>query len=166
MRKIGFHGGHSIYELGPAPDVALFFGCLKTYAENDHQEQDWSLLTDRLYRRYLRREELDETLALMEQVRQIFAQVPAKSGVEWDSKMIGDPQKSWLDPYQPTLAEVFSRFFENFVKACGSAKSFVEVFNIYQPVRVVISDLPGFARDKSKPLEDYDALEGEPFWLR
>jgi hypothetical protein len=58
MRKIGFDGGHSMYELGPAPDVALFFNCLRRYAKEDHLEKDWSLLTDRLYRRYLRQQEL------------------------------------------------------------------------------------------------------------
>lgn len=26
--------------------------------------------------------------------------------------------------------------------------------------------LPGFARDKNKPLAEYDGLEGEPFWLQ
>jgi hypothetical protein len=31
---------------------------------------------------------------------------------------------------------------------------------------VVISDLPGFSRDKNKPLAEYDALDGDPFWLR
>ncbi|WP_343675900.1 hypothetical protein [Paraburkholderia heleia] len=145
--------------------MMLFFDCLKTYAEQDHPEQDWSLLTDRLYRRYLRREEIDKASTLMEQVRQIFAGLPA-SAIDWDTSMLGNAEKTWLDPKQPTLADVFSKYFENFAKACGSAKFFVEAFNIYQPVRVVISDLPGFARDKNKPLAEYDALEGKPFWLQ
>jgi hypothetical protein len=146
--------------------MVLFFDCLSDYAEQGHPEQDWSLLTDRLYRRYLRREELDKASALMEQARQIFAQIPAESGVEWDPAMISNLEKSWLNPDQPTLADVFSKYFEHFAKACGSAKSFEEAFNIYQPVRVVISDFPGFARDKNKPLTEYDALDGKPFWLQ
>ncbi|WP_175655216.1 hypothetical protein [Burkholderia ambifaria] len=166
MRHIGFDGGHSIYELGPSSDVILFFECLKTYAEQAHPDQDWSLLTDRLYRRYLRREELDKAAALMEQARQIFMQHPAASAVEWDTLLSGDPGRSWLNPNQPTLADVFRKYFENFEKACGSAKSFVDAFNIYQPVRVVMSDLPGFGRDKNKPLAEYDVLEGKPFWLQ
>lgn len=96
MRKIGFHGGHTIYELGPAPDMMLFFDCLKTYAEQDHPEQDWSLLTDRLYRRYLRREEIDKASTLMEQVRQIFAGLPA-SAIDWDTSMLGNAEKpGWI----------------------------------------------------------------------
>src|ERR1700754_2763403 len=163
MRKIGFHGGARICELGPAPDVSLFFNCLRYYAERDHEEQDWGLLTDRLYRRYLRRNEVVPALALMVQAREIFAQKPAASSVEWDAAMLANPEKSWLNPDQPTLADVFSKYFESFVSACGSAQSFFDTFNMYQPVRVVISDLAGFARDKNKPLADYDALEGKPF---
>ena len=76
MRMIGFSGGSSICELGPASDVVLFFDCLKAYVEQESQDQDWGLLTDRLYRRYLRLEELEKASSLMEQARQIFAQNP------------------------------------------------------------------------------------------
>ncbi|EHP37818.1 hypothetical protein OR16_40744 [Cupriavidus basilensis OR16] len=165
MRKIGFHGGCRICELGPVSDVALFFECLKTNAEYDCPAQDWSLLTDRLYRRYLRLEELAAASALMGQVRLIFAGLPA-SAVEWDPSMVGNAEKTWLDPSLPTLADVFRKYFEHFADVRSSAESFLKDFNIYQPVRVVISDLPGFARDKNKPLAEYDALEGKPFWLQ
>jgi hypothetical protein len=166
MRNIGFDGGHSIYELGPSSDVILFFDCLRCYVEQANPNQDWSLLTDRLYRRYLRQDELDDALMLMNQARDIFSQCPSASAVEWDVLLSGGTERSRLKPNLPTLADVFSTYFENFEKACGSAKSFVEAFKIYQPVRVVISDLAGFARDKNKPLPEYDALEGKPFWLQ
>ncbi|WP_082928441.1 hypothetical protein [Cupriavidus gilardii] len=165
MRKIGFHGGHTIYELGPVPDVVLFFECLSIYVERQHPEQNWSLLTDRLYRRYLRLEELDAASALMEQARAIFAGVPC-SVVEWDPRMLGNEDKTWLDPTLPTLADVFGKYFEHFRSARTSAESFQMAFNVYQPVRVVISDLAGFARDKKKPLVEYDMLDGTPFWLQ
>ncbi|WP_256583554.1 hypothetical protein [Burkholderia singularis] len=111
MGVIGFHGGHTIYELGPVPDVVLFFSCLVRYVEQDHPEQDWSLLTDRLYRRYLRRDELEPALMLMAKAREIFAQKHAASFVEWDPAMLANSEKSWLNPEQPTLADVFREFF-------------------------------------------------------
>lgn len=166
MRKIGFHGGSSLCELGPASDVELFFDCLRIYAEQAHSDQDWSLLTDRLYRRYLRFEELDKATALMEQARQIFGHHAAASSVEWDASMRTDSEKSWLNPNQSTLADVFIKYFESFLICVESAKLFKQSWNIYKPVRIVISDLPGFARDKNKPLADYDALEGKPLWLQ
>lgn len=100
MNKLGFDGGHSIYEFGPAPDVVLFFDCVKIYAERDHPEQDRSLLTDHLYRRYLRREEIKPALLLMGQVRALFVQRPAKSSIEWDAKVLANSEKSWLNPEQ------------------------------------------------------------------
>jgi hypothetical protein len=166
MRKIGFHGGHTIFELGPASDVVLFFSCLERYVEEGNPAQDWSLLTDRLYRRYLRQDELGPALTLMAEAREIFAQLPAKTSVEWDAEVQGNLEKSLSNPDQSTLADVFSRYFDGFVDVCDSAKSFFDAFNMYQPVRVVISDLAGFARDKKKPLAEYDALEGKPFWLQ
>lgn len=170
MRKIGFDGGSSLCELGPASDVVLFFDCLRTYAEQMHPEQDWSLLTDRLYRRYLRLDELEAASALMEQVRQLFAGLPA-SAVDWDPSILGNIEKTWLDPKQATLADVFRKYFEHFAHCVESARLGYETFKsypgyTYQPVRVVISDLPGFARDKNKPLAEYDELEGKPFWLQ
>ncbi|WP_404994352.1 hypothetical protein [Cupriavidus pauculus] len=168
---IGFSGGSSICELGPASDVVLFFDCLKAYVEQESQDQDWGLLTDRLYRRYLRLEELEKASSLMEQARQIFAQQPAASAVEWDVKMLGNAEKGRLNPNQATLADVFSTYFEHFAHCVESARLNYETFKsypgyTYEPVRVVISDLPGFARDKNKPLAEYDALDGDPFWLR
>ncbi|MGD7458487.1 hypothetical protein [Ralstonia pseudosolanacearum] len=83
MKYVGFDGGHSIYELGLDSDLVLFFDCLRAYGEQAHPEQGWSLLTDRLYRRYLRLEELDKALTLMEKAQQIFAQHPSASAVQW-----------------------------------------------------------------------------------
>ncbi len=171
MRNIGFSGGSSIRELGPAPDVVLFFNCLRTYAEQDHPEADWSLLTDRLYRRYLRLEELDNASVLMERVRSIFSEKSAASSIEWDSTILANTEKSWLNPNQATLAEVFSKYFRSFSYCVESAKINYDALKSepgysYEPVRIVISDLQGFARDQNKPLAEYDALEGDPFWLR
>ena len=171
MRKIGFFGGGLLHELGPASDVVLFFSCVSQYAERDYPEQDWSLLTDRLYRRYLRLDEVELASALMAQVREIFVHRPATSSVQWDGKMLSDPEKSWLKQDQPTLADVFRKYFEGFVRCVESARLNYETFKSYpgysyESVRTVISDTSGFMRDKNKPLAEYDALEGKTFWLQ
>jgi hypothetical protein len=61
---------------------------------------------------------------------------------------------------------VFARYFLLFEKAKESADSFFKAFNIYQPVKVVIADTPGFMIDKKRPLSEYDTLEGKAFWLQ
>ncbi|MGF6368104.1 hypothetical protein OKW40_000854 [Paraburkholderia sp. RAU6.4a] len=105
-------------------------------------------------------------LTLMAKARELFAQLPAQTSIEWDAVMLQNPERTRLNPDQATLADVFSRYFDGFIDVCDSAKSFFNAFNMYKPVRVVISDLAGFARDKKKPLAEYDTLEGKPFWLQ
>jgi len=171
MRKIGFDGGNLICELGPSADVELFFECLHIYAEAIEPTMDWGLLTDRLYRRYLRLDELDKASALMERARNLFGFHPSASSVDWGERSVASDEQSWLNPNQPTLADVFNKYFESFSRCVSSARSSYERFKSYpgyqyQPVRLVISDLAGYARDKKKPLADYDALTGKPFWLQ
>lgn len=167
MRKIGFDGGHTVYELGPVSDVVLFFECLNSFVVSQYPDQDWSLLTDRLYRRYLRREELERSFALMERARSIFSTLPSAS-VEWDEGLQTDRDKTWLDSRQDTLGAIFSRYFDLFSKAKDSAISFLDEFGIYQPVRVLVSDMPALIVEKKRPLNEYDALglSDLPFWLR
>lgn len=167
MRKIGFDGGHTVYELGPVSDVVLFFECLNSFVVSQYPDQDWSLLTDRLYRRYLRRDELERSFALMERARSIFSTMPSAS-VEWDESLQADRDKTWLDSRQDTLGTIFSRYFDLFSKAKDSAVSFLDEFGIYQPVRVLVSDMPALIVEKKRPLSEYDALglSDLPFWLR
>lgn len=67
---------------------------------------------------------------------------------------------------QATLADVFIKYFECFNCCVESAKGFFDDWNIYQPVKIVISDLSEFMVDKNRPLENYDDLSGDPFWFR
>lgn len=164
MKNVGFHGGSSICELGPSADVALFFKCLDAYVATPHPEQDWSLLTDRLYRRYLKQDELDEASLLMKEALKIFARVDSAS-VDWRGISVS-PGGSRLDSDQATLADVFLKYFEGFDYCVESAKVFFKSWNIYQPVRTVVSDLPDFMVDKKRPLDQYETIEGKPFWLR
>lgn len=167
MRLIGLDGGHTTYELGPVSDVVLFFSCLDLLAKRARPERDWSLLTDRLYRRYLRLDELTQAGELMELAREVFASLDSSS-VEWDSSMLLDHKKTWLDAGQSNLGEVFVRYFDSFEKAKGSAVSFFEEFGIYQVVRIIPSEMPLSIIERARPLAEYDALDdGEtPFWLR
>lgn len=167
MRKVGFDGGHTLYELGPVSDVVLFFECLGAFVASRNPNEDWSLLTDRLYRRYLRREELEPSLTLMERARRIFAMVPSNH-VEWDENLLADRNKTWLDAKQDTLANVFSRYFDLFSKAKDSAVSFSDSFGIYKPVRVIVSGVPELIIEEMRPLNEYDELNLSdlPFWLR
>lgn len=160
MKMIGFDGGSSLCELGPVQDVVQFFECLDRFVTPVFPEKNWGLLTDRLYRRYLCWEELDEALILMMAVQEVFSRVQS-SKVQW---RIDDGSRLVCD--QATLADVFIKYFECFNCCVESAKGFFDDWNIYQPVKIVISDLSEFMVDKNRPLENYDDLSGEPFWFR
>ena len=167
MKIVGLTGGGALCELGTAMDVQLFFDCLNTYAVEKYPEQDWGMLTDRLYRRYLRLEDLDIASALMAQVKQVFATLSNKA-INWQNVAV-DSTKTRLDPSKETLAEIFGKYFDNFAHCVESAKISHEGFKsfpgyTYEAVRLVIADQPWFLAEKKRPLEEYDALEGEPFW--
>ncbi|EYU13684.1 MULTISPECIES: hypothetical protein [Photorhabdus] len=172
MRNIGFSGGSSTKELGTVNDVVLFFECLKLFVEQKYPEQNWHLLTDRLYKRYLRQEEIEDAKAQMEQVRQLFMNLPSSS-VEWGTVSLANVEESRLDLSFPMLSDVFFRYFDAFSYCIESAKVNYEEFKSYpdykyEPVKIVITDMPLYMEDQYRSLEQYDALSPDdpPFWLR
>ncbi|MNT75150.1 hypothetical protein D3C72_2140230 [compost metagenome] len=66
------------------------------------------------------------------------------------------------------MGTVFFRYFDLFSKAKNSTVSFLDEFGIYQPVRILASDMPALMVEKKRPLNEYDALglDDLPFWLR
>lgn len=132
---IGIFGGHTVYELGHAQEVEAFFQAVNAAP---------ALVTDRLYRRYLKAEELPAARRAMSALRTAFA---AKA-------------------LPPASAAFFAKFFDRFEEAAEAALAFQADFGIYQPVRLVIADMPAFMVDKKRPLAQYDALQAEPFWKR
>jgi hypothetical protein len=78
----------------------------------------------------------------MKSAQEIFASVPSAS-VGW-REMLAAPGASRLNPGQPSLAGVFSKYFETFDYCVESTKVFFKSWNIYQPVRTLVSDLPDF----------------------
>ncbi|WP_254426895.1 hypothetical protein [Herbaspirillum sp. VT-16-41] len=164
MRVIGIEGGHSVYETGTVSDFVLFFECLEYFVVKENSDQDWNLLVDRFYRRYLKLEELNPASILMKQAEEIFGKT-ASSEVAWKQELIDDKRKTWLDPSRVNLADVFGNFFDNFRKAKESSISFFDAFKIYQPVKIVPADLAGIAIENARSLQEYDALGGKPFWL-
>ena len=61
--RFGFHGGNSIWELGSQRDMVVFFACLDRLARPSLSEAGRFVLFDRLFKRYLRPEDLDEAVS-------------------------------------------------------------------------------------------------------
>jgi hypothetical protein len=163
MPNVGFCGGSSVSELGPASDMRVFFGCLElAFAASPHS--DGGLLTDRLYRRYLRLDQLDSANELLENIRIMFGTIHTND-IDWKS-IHWNSNSTKLVLSAPTVDHVLTRYLVGAQKRIHDAQSFEKRFGIYQPVMTIISDLPRFVIDSKRPLAQYDALEDEPLWLR
>ncbi|CNH99839.1 Uncharacterised protein [Yersinia bercovieri] len=106
------------------------------------------------------------------QVRQLFAELPS-SFVEGGKINQVDNESSKLNPELLTLADVFSHYFSAFFECIESAEVMFEEFKSYpgyqyEPLKVVITDMPLYLDDQHRSLDKYDALgpDDPPFWLR
>lgn len=167
MREVGFFGGGSAFSLGPVSDVVLFFGCITSFVIPLNMDKNWSLITDKFYRRYLGLDELDDAIILMNDVKKVFSKIRSSS-IEWNEVMIGDETKTTLNPRLEFLSEIFFKYFEAFEHCVESAKIFYSTWGKYKPVRVGIANIPHFMLDERRPLSDYDNLSDtdKPFWLK
>ena len=163
MPNVGFCGGSEVRELGPASDMQTFFGCVEL-AVHRLPSGDAGLLTDRLYRRYLRLEELEPVKIYLEKIRGVLSNIPA-GDIDWASKG-WNPIGSKLDLSENTADLVLRRYFKSIHTVIENSLSYERRFNEYQPVMTIISDMPRFVIDETRPLAEYDALVGEPMWLR
>lgn len=160
--QVGFLGGSSLAELGPASDVKFFFKCAAHYGPNRDPEMNWDLITCRLYRRFVRLVDAEETHSLMSRLEQSLLNVRT-SDVDRSRAKYGI--HSTLGFAMPTLKDVFDTYFRHFTYCNESAVLFFQTWSIEQPVRIVRSALPGFLVDKKRVLSEYDDLTGQPLWL-
>jgi hypothetical protein len=116
MRMIGINGGHTTYDLGTPSDVVLFFDCINAFVTEKYPGKEWGLLTDRLYRRYLRFDDLERCSELMGLVKISFNEISASS-IEWNKSILDGDSKTLLAFRSSNLSGVFYNYFEAFSKA-------------------------------------------------
>jgi len=144
--------------------MLTFFNCIRLVSSRLLPDLDSSLLTDRLYRRYLKLDELDATTDLLARLQETLIGLPADS-VNW-SEFGWEESSTGLDPTLKNIAEVLARHLDGAVDLIRNAKKFEKRFHIFKPVITIITDTPRFYAERNRSLVDYDALEGEPMWLR
>ena len=115
MRNIGFTAGGFTGQVGTVSDAILFFECVRYFSLSARPDLDWSLLTDRLYRRYIALEHTQEAQALMDELQRIFSSTLL-------AKSTGEQEKvrTVLDRGLPNLADVFAKYFK-FFRLCGES---------------------------------------------
>lgn len=78
MNLVGFQGGGSIFELGVTTDMYCFFSLIKERIGLDEREK---FLVDRLFRKYLRFDDLDNATALILKIKISLSEVPCDTAV-------------------------------------------------------------------------------------
>ena len=107
MHIIGIAGGGTVWSLGTAQEIQLFFDCIDAYVVKSFPNEDWRLITDRLYKRYLRPQELDIAVEKMNMIEKVFATLP-NSAVDWSDYVVLDKEYH-LNQYGKTLDIIFKR---------------------------------------------------------
>ena len=162
--KIGLIGGGIINNLGTDSDMQLFFECISYYVLSKYPDQNWSIITDRLYRRYLKLEELDDAESLMKIVEKEFRQLNRES-VDWSNVESGETQSD-LDRSKPTLFEIFSRYFRSFYRCIEFALFEYNDLKFYRPIMVSITTIPDYHNYEKISLSVFDNLKSDdkPIW--
>lgn len=141
--NVGFCGGYDVYESGTPNEIKNFFNAINELALTNQNNLDWSLVLDRLYKRYVRFDDLYKTKEVIDFCKNILIK-------EGDSETDNE----------------FLKYFRHFYSSLSSAISFHETFGEYRPIKIIVTDLPWCILEEKRPLNEYDQLNGEPFWSR
>ena len=167
MHIIGIAGGGTVWGLGTVQEIQLFFDCIETHVVKSFPNENWKLITDRLYKRYLRPQELDVAVEKMNMIQKVFATLPNNT-VDWTDYAALDKEYH-LNQYAKTLDNIFKKYFEAFYDCVEAAKLSYESYTQnpdfeYERVFFLISEIPWSFVEKDRLDEDYDNLQGDPFW--
>ena len=144
--EIGLSSACNILIVGHINIFLTFFHAVKTIV-NWHEyaaPHDDYLIIDRLYKRYVRENELIRTRKCM---NFIYDQITAKTK---DVNVVDATKK---------MCDIFFRSFDN-------TTDFKRDESIYVPIIIVITNLPYCIIDQERSLEKLDTWDGPPFWTR
>jgi hypothetical protein len=165
--EFGYVGPGVLFDLGTREYVRSFFVAIEKYVfrEKLYRQLDWSLVTDRLYKRTVPHDDLDATVSTMAQMLHLLRETPI-SEVDWSKLGLNGPE----DGPQGFAASCLGDYYENFGRGlvkCAINLRFAGVESIkYRPVR--IGSFYHYIHEDHRPPEVYEALGPKdlPFWLR
>lgn len=161
-KHVGFVGGDLISEVGTEYDMSLFFKCVNLFVIQEYPNENWGIITDRLYKKYLKHNELNEAEELMNKIKIKFKQILITCvDIDYEkSNLVSMPGNS--------LYHLFNDLFERFFRCTESARASFELSTLedypYQPVFTMKTEIPFVIIEQMKPLTEYDENNGRPFW--
>ncbi|MDR1461156.1 MAG: hypothetical protein LBI78_05875 [Campylobacteraceae bacterium] len=165
---IAIRGKNRICLLGFPSDMMLFFDCIKFYVEDEYKDEDWSVITDRFYKKYLREEDIEIAYEKMKKIEEVFKQLSVDA-IDW-SFSENPNRKTTLSPNNlNSLYEVFEEYFNSFETIVGHilyGKTEID-YKYYNPMMVIIGTFPYNYYYEQMPLSEFDSLskEGKPEWF-
>lgn len=142
--EIGFSGGVNIVNVGNVDKFLSFFWVIRNSVKFSNNEEKF-LITDRLYKRYIKENDLERTSQIMDFVKEQFKEIFSKD----------------IESYNK-----FDGIFRAYKKSIEHVHWFNEDAGEYLPIFICISTLPYCAIDTERSLEKLDAWDGPPFWTR
>jgi hypothetical protein len=161
---VAFVGGNRINLLGSAAEVVCLFRLIEEFAAPFLDEKERLIVLDRLFKRYLTIAETPIAIDAMKTVQERFAAISIFD-INWE-KFGFDKQPKLFDTTTGSLRESTEDCFGRFYQCASSVLYMHNVENrILRPVKLSRSDFGSLYEADQRPLEEYDALVGPPFWL-
>lgn len=168
MKEFGVMGGGNLFVLPSRAYMRSFFLAFEKYplSVQLYRKLDWSLITDRLYRRIIPDEQLDVALGTMIRMLGLLAETKI-ADVDWAAIGLTGPEDGPENLGPDATLWDFYQPFERALECCASAV----IFNLacgYKTtsLRLACLDTGPHLAFKNWPAEEYEKLEGDPLWLR
>lgn len=167
--SIAISGGGIMLEIGSEVEMQMFFNAIAKYSKIHDPNTDYNVILDRLYKRYLKLEEVSLANALLKRIQIIFTKIVVPQ--EYIDFAIKNAQATSFHVKSNNLSEYFRRYFATAQSAIQNAlynhesKKKAGKFS-YRKVLISHSDIVSSTIAKMRPDELYDSLEGEPYWMR
>ena len=160
--KYGLYGGGHLLVLGTKNDMTSFYRLIHHYCKDI---ENIELISDRLYKKYVKKDDVDKTLDVMYLIGESFKKVSIES-LENKKDYIIDSALNWK---KDTLFDVYENIFKGFSEITIDFNYSIEDYGFSSKllIKTVIVNIPYTNWIKELPQELFDNLtdEDEPFWM-
>ena len=163
----GYVGANTLFFLGDCSYVKSFFLSIEKYVlqERLYKRLNWTIITDRLYRRNIPNDMLDVAIGTMARMLALLDETPL-ADVNWQDLELDVPGEQSALGKCATLRDFYMPFELGLVR-CALAEKFGSLRGTkYRPLRIGSLSTERYVFEDSRPVEQYESNDGDPFWLR
>lgn len=161
---VAIFGGNAMIEVGTGAQMKFFFDSLRYYTNKLDPDTNYSLVLDRLYKRYLKPKEFEVAEVLLAKIQYYLGEI----SVPAQYKQIEVKGKCLFYLRANSLANFFEKHFRALLKVMnlGIEEQYYHRNNlIFHEIMIVRSHPIAAHIDIVRPKKMYDDLTGDPYWL-